>query len=104
MRIQPVEFHVLPGSCEPILAGKKAEQLDILIFQGIKQERISEVYSMISTEIDTEEGENFYEDIQNIVSPYAHCYVGIGCLRDHLVKFYIDDTIKPVEVLFKPTT
>ena len=28
----PVEWHILSGSCEPILSGERAEQLDIIQF------------------------------------------------------------------------
>ena len=28
----PAEFHILPGSCDPILDGNKAEQLKIISF------------------------------------------------------------------------
>ena len=33
-RSVPVEFHVLPGSCEPILAGNQARQLNIISFNN----------------------------------------------------------------------
>lgn len=94
----PVEFHVLPGSCEPILSGAKAEQLDILVFQGHKQDHINELYAMIETRTETEVGKKFHNDIQDILAPYPHCYVGIGLLNGHQVKFYVDEKVKPVVV------
>ena len=97
----PVEFHVLPGSCEPILAGRMAEELNIIVFNGDRQ-NVTDVYSMVADEIDTAEGKKFYNDIQEILTPYPHCFTGIGCLKDHQVKFYINDQIKPVVVPRRP--
>ena len=48
-RTVPVTFHVLPGSCEPILAGKMAEELRILVFQGDGPYSANTIYSMIET-------------------------------------------------------
>jgi hypothetical protein len=93
---------VLPGSCEPILAGKMAEELQILVFQGDGPHGIHEVFSMIEADASTVEGKEFYNEIQDIVSKYTHCYKGIGHLKNHLVKFYIDDTVKPVVVPRRP--
>ena len=99
----PVEFQILPGSCEPILAGAKAAHLGILVFQGDAHNHVSDIYAMIDNEeADTVEGKEFYTDIQNILTPYPHCFAGIGHLKDHLVKFYVDDTIKPVVVPRRP--
>ena len=53
---------------------------------------------MIETEKETAEGKVHFNDIQNIISSYPHIYQGIGHLRDHQVKFYVDDSIKPVVV------
>ena len=97
-RTVPVTSHVLPGSCEPILAGKMAEELRILVFQGDGPYSANTIYSMIETPTDSDEGKKFYNDIQNIVSSYPQCFKGIGHLKNHLVKFYVDDTVKPVVV------
>ena len=70
-RTVPVLFHVLPGSCEPILAGATAEELNILVFHGNK-DQICEVYSMIEAENETEEGKSYYNEIQHILESYPH--------------------------------
>ena len=101
-RTIPVVFHVLPGSCEPILSGKMAEELNILVFQGNGPYSVHKVYSMIETKTDSEEGKEFYNEIQNVLASYPHCFNGIGHLKDHLVKFYIDDSIKPIVVPRRP--
>ena len=101
-RTVPVTFHVLPGSCEPILAGKMAEELRILVFQGDGPYSANTIYSMIETPTDSDEGKKFFNDIQNIVSSYPQCFKGIGHLKNHLVKFYVDDTVKPVVVPRRP--
>ena len=99
----PVEFQVLPGSCEPILAGAKAAQLGILVFQGDAFGCVNNIRAMVGeAEDNTAEGKEFYNDIQSILSPYPHCFTGIGCLKDHQVKFYVDDSIKPVVVPRRP--
>ena len=99
----PVEFQVLPGSCEPILAGAVAAQLGILIFQGDAHNPVKALYKMVDdTEAHTNEGKKFYEDIQTILTPYPHCFSGIGCLKNHQVKFYVDDSVKPIVVPRRP--
>ena len=101
-RTVPVVFHVLPGSCESILAGKMAEELNILIFQGDGPYSANTVYSMIEAERESAEGKQFFNDIQYIVSSYPQCFKGIGHLKNHLVKFYVDDSVKPVVVPRRP--
>ena len=101
-RTVPVQFHVLPGSCEPILAGKASEELNILVFHGDEPDSGRTVFSMIKTETESEEGKKFFTDIQNTVSSYPECYKGIGHLKNHSVKFYVNDAVKPVVVPRRP--
>ena len=49
-RIVPVVFYVLPGFCEPILSGKMAEELRILVSQGDGLIGANEVFSMIKAD------------------------------------------------------
>ena len=71
-----------------------AEELNILVFNG-DRDQTCEVYSMIEAENETEEGKSYYQEIQSLLESYPHVYQGVGHLKDHLVKFYIDETVKP---------
>ena len=95
-RSVPVEFHVLPGSCEPILAGNQALQLKIITFDDT-----DDVYNpvlMIDNETSLGDNGKFSKDIEIILSNYPHNFKGLGKLKDCQVKLYTDSSIKPVAV------
>ena len=93
-RSVPVEFDVLPGSWEPILAGNQALQLRIITFDGT-----DDVYNpvlMIDNETSLVDNGKFSKDIEIILSNYnPHNFKGLGKLKDCQVKLYTD---KPVVV------
>ena len=62
------------------------------------RDQFCEVFSMIEGEKETEEGKSHYKDIMSLLESYPHLYQGVGHLKDHLVKLYIDETVKPVVV------
>ena len=95
-RSVPVEFHVLPGSCEPILAGTKSLQLKIVSFDGT-----DDTYNpvlMINEAASSKEKSRFFNDINHILAKYPQNFKGLGKLKDYQVKLFTDSSIKPVAV------
>ena len=86
----PVEWHIISGSCEPILSGKAAQQLGIIQFNGSPD--TFEPVNMIN---DTTKPSK-KESLQNILSEFPENFQGIGCLRGHQVRLHIDKSVKPV--------
>ena len=83
-----VFWHIISGSCEPILAGNSALQLGIIKF---------------STQPDTFQPILMIDSIrkgklQEIIARYLENFTGLGKLKNHQVKLHIDENIKPVNV------
>ena len=93
-RAVPVEFYILPGSCDPILDGNKAQQLKY--FPSTRITIIfSTQYMMISSQ---EKDGEFINNICSILKHYPQNFKGLGKLRSYQVKLYANNSIKPVAV------
>ena len=92
----PVTFFVLPGSCEPILDGNAALQLKIISFHD--NEDVFNSINMIDKESPFTSDKNFVRKINNIITKYSGNFKGLGKLKNHKVKLYIDENVKPVAV------
>ena len=92
----PVTFFVLPGSCEPILDGNAALQLKIISFHD--NEDVFNSINMIDKESPFTSDKNFVREINNIINKYSGNFKGLGKLKNHKVKLYIDENVKPVAV------
>ena len=88
------EFPILPGSCDPILDGNKAEQLKIISFDIDDNHIFNPVLIISSQEKDGE----FINNICSILNHYPQNFKGLGKLRNYQVKLYTDNSIKPVAI------
>ena len=75
-RTVPVQWHIIPQKCEPILAGRSAEQLGIIKFSA----KPKVLYPV-----------NMIQHLDK-----KHVFRGIGKLNDYEVKIYCDQTVKPI--------
>ena len=93
----PVEWHILSGSCKPILSEERAEQLDIIQF-NVKPN----IYQPIMT-IKKHLEDHKKSDIQLILKDFRENLSGLGKLKNHQVKLYVEtcectskvDTLSP---------
>ena len=74
-RTVPVRFHILPGSCPPILDGNSAVHLGVISVQG-KSGSDNIVYSTISMvhtdqTAEEEEGKQFSATLNNLLTKYS---------------------------------
>lgn len=83
----PVVWHIISGSCEPILAGLAAVQLGIIQFNS-KPGTFQPVLMM---------GNNKAQDIQDCLAGYPENFTGIGKLKNYKVKLHVNKD-KPVHV------
>ena len=85
----PVTWHILSGSCEPILSGDDAVALGLIQFNKTQYifNPISMVYSV---------NVNAKERLQACLVKYQDTFTGVGKLKGHQVKLHVDHTIKPV--------
>ena len=74
----PVVWHIISGSCEPILSGNAALQLGIIQFN--KTEETFQPILMIAKE---SKG-----NLQNILAEYPQNFSGLGKLKVYKVKLY----------------
>ena len=93
-RTVPVEFYVLPGSCQPILEGTKEVHLQIILTDN-KDEAVFNPVKMIDT--DESNGE-FAFDIASIIQPFPDNFKGLGKMKNYQVKLYSDENVKPVAI------
>ena len=93
-RTVPVEFYILPGSCDPILDGNKAEQLKIISLDK-DDNHIFNPILMISSQGKVQK---LINNICSILQHYPQNFKGLGKLRNYQVKLYTDNSIKPVAV------
>ena len=84
----PVKWHIISGSCEPILAGHIALQLGIIQFNS--QPNAFQPILMIDSEDK--------KDLQDCLIKYPRNFTGLGRLKNHQVKLHVDQEIKPVNV------
>ena len=97
-RTIPVEFYILPRSCQPILDGDKAKELKIISID--KDETLFNPINMIDSE--RKNSGELTSKICDILQYYPENFQGLGKLRDHQVKLYTDNTVKPVAVPPRP--
>ena len=83
----PVIWHIISGSCEPILDGKAALQLGIITFNA--QEQTFQPVLMIETECKSE--------LQEVLKKYPHNLTGLEKLINRQVKLHVDNAVKPVK-------
>ena len=88
----PVDWHIISGSCEPILAGNAAVELGIIKFTKLAD--TFHPVRMIGIECDP----LHKESIQSILAQYPQNFTGIGKLKNHQVKLHVDPTVKPIAV------
>jgi hypothetical protein len=81
----PVQWHIIEGSCEPVLSGTCAKQLGIIRFNPT-----SEVFQPINM-IDEQKNE-----LQHILQNYPQNFKGLGKMKNYQVKLHVDPNVKPV--------
>ena len=96
-RTVPVHFHILPGSCSPILAGTSAVQLSIIsLADRDGSNSVFNPVNMIHTEESSDEGKKFSSDINRTLLNYPENFSGLGKLQGQYVKLYDDPSFKQV--------
>ena len=83
----PVLWHIIKGSCLPILSGNAARELGIIKFNS-KPDVFNPINMISASECK--------EQIQDILLKYNENFNDLGKLRNHQVKFHTDPTIKPI--------
>ena len=85
-RTVPVQWHIIDGPCEPVLAGCKASHLGISqfkhspeVFMPIQMIKLSEKKQM-----------------QDVIAAFPENFNGVGQLKNHVVKLRVDQGIKSV--------
>ena len=84
----PVIWHIISGSCEPILDGNTAMQLGIITFNP--QSEVFKPVLMIGTECK--------QELQDCLQKYPQNFNGLGKLDNHQRKLYVNGAIKLVNV------
>ena len=88
----PVQWHIIEGSCQPILSGNAAKQLGIITFQASAP--IFSPINMIH--------KDHNESIQDIISKYPENFEGLGKLKNVQVKLHVDERVKPITAPPRP--
>ena len=92
----PVNWHIISGSCEAILAGSVCEELGIIQFNKAPQP--FQPINMIDTDVPS----NSKQLLQDTLKNYPENFSGLGKLRHYQVKLHIDPSVKPVAVPPRP--
>ena len=85
----PVEWHVISGSCEPVLSGAAALQLGIIKFND--KPKVFQPILMIDK---SAAGEG-REKVQSILKKYPENFTGLGRLKNYQIKLHVDPEVKP---------
>ena len=93
-RTVPVEFYILPGSCQSILDRNKTEQFHII---SIDKEDTSLFNPIKIIHTDNLNGDFAFE-IASIIQQYPNNFKGLAKMKDYQVKLYSDEKVKPVAV------
>ena len=94
----PVDWHIIRGSCEPILSGQAAVDLGIINFCNTPP-----IYQPIHM-IDNELPATHKEDIQSILANYPENFKNtVGKHNKYQVKLHVDTSVKPVVTPPSPT-
>ena len=83
----PVLWHIIKGSCLPILSDNVARELEIINFNS-KPNDFNPINMISASECK--------EQIQDILLKYNENFKDLGKLRNHQVKFHTDPTIKSI--------
>ena len=79
----PVDWYIIEDNCEPILAGKKAEQLGIIKFTPR-----AEIFTPINMiKMDKE------AKIQSVIAKYPDLFQGTGKIKNYQVKLQVDTSV-----------
>ena len=92
----PVNWQLISGSCEAILAGSVCEELGIIQFNKAPQP--FQPINMIDTDVPS----NSKQLLQDTLKNYPENFSGLGKLRHYQVKLHIDPSVKPVAVPPRP--
>ena len=98
-RSVPVLFHILTGSCQPILEGTKATQLKIIVIDA--DDKVFNPVNLSHDQQDQDYGK-LNSDICSVIQNYPHNFKGLGKMKEYQVKLYTDNSIKPVAVPPRP--
>ena len=93
----PVEWHIISGSCEPILSGVASCQLGIIKFNSTPD--TFEAINMVSEQADPD----LKSDLQDTLLEFKDCFSGFKKLRDHQVRLHVDSSVKPKITPERPT-
>ncbi len=85
----PVDWHIISGSCEPILSGPASSQLGIIRFNATPD--AFEPINMISETANA----NLKTNLQQTATEFAENFTGFKKLKGHQVKLHVDPSIKP---------
>ena len=96
-RIIPVEWHIISGSCEPILSGIASRQLGIIKFNETPD--TFEPIHIISEDADAP----FKDNLQQTMVEFPENFTGFKKLKDHQVKLHVDSSVKPKVTPERPT-
>jgi len=88
----PGEWHVISGSCEPILSGNNALQLGIIKFTATLN--VFHPLCMIEQQTTV----NRKDLLQSLLAKYLENFNGLGKLQNHYVKLHTNPEVKPVTV------
>jgi len=88
----PVEWHILSGSCDPILSGEASSQLGIIRFNS--KPSTYQPIRMINQQLQPQGKQK----LQSILEQFPGNFNGLGKLRNHQIKLHVDTSIKPVTV------
>ena len=89
-----MKFYIFQGSCQSILDGNKATQLQII---SIDKEDTSVFNPVKMSDTDDLNSELAFE-VASFVQQYCNNFKGLGKMKDYQVKLYSDEKIKPVAV------
>ena len=87
--IIPVVWHIISGSCEPILSGTASRQLGIIKFNSTP-DTFEPIY-MVSEEADP----SFKDDLQQTMMEFPENFTGFKKMKGHQVKLHVDTSVKP---------
>ena len=88
-RTVPVQWFIIKESCEPILAGRIAQNLGIIDFNGVADVLVPVNMIHLSNQV-------LKDKLQSSIASMPELFDGVGCLKGHVVKLPVDHSVKPV--------
>ena len=95
-RSVPVGWHIISGSCEPVLSSDAAMQLGIIKFS-----QTPDIFQPIRM-IDQDAVGESKEAVQAILQEYPQNFTGLGRLKNHQIKLHVKNDVKPVRDAPRP--